>query len=192
MVCCNVSGGWSEVLGINCNQEEKTLSKLRSQKKCIYIGKTNDYVLGLESSVTQHYCCFNDILDTTIQTACQEQLRHSFGVAASYRCKGITVKDLKKLDFQKINWQDFRDETRKKLEKFQKIDTGNKKNKEKNINFDTWKTNQQKSFLKRDQKSFIPKADRDITTRTEKLKEQMLKNQHEKITNEFINKDYLK
>jgi hypothetical protein len=71
--CCKVDG-WGKYLGAKCSAEEKQLSELRKQNKCVYVGKHKG------GTVTKnHWCCFNNILEKLVQVQGRSQLGRNFG-----------------------------------------------------------------------------------------------------------------
>lgn len=103
--CCKLSSemeGWGQNLGARCSSGEIELMKLRKEDKCVYIEKTGGGgVTG--TPVKHHYCCWNNILNKVIQVEGRKQL----GIEMDRSCRGLTVDQLTRLDFSKMDFSEF-------------------------------------------------------------------------------------
>jgi conjugal transfer mating pair stabilization protein TraN len=107
--CCKDSGWGSDVGLSKCNTDEMALGKAKAKKVTVSIGERCDHkVLGICLQKSQVYCVFQGKLARIIQEqGRRDQLLVSFGSGDSPNCRGITVPELQKIDFDKINFSDF-------------------------------------------------------------------------------------
>jgi conjugal transfer mating pair stabilization protein TraN len=112
--CCKIKGfgrnknnGWGHKIGAKCNSQEQQLADMRQQNLCVYVGKTRSTTLGVKSVDKHHFCCFGNILDKIIQTQGRGQLGMNFGSGGNPDCRGLTISELLRIDFNKIDYSDF-------------------------------------------------------------------------------------
>ncbi|MCK6879761.1 type-F conjugative transfer system mating-pair stabilization protein TraN [Enterobacter bugandensis] len=113
--CCKDSG-WGQNIGLaNCNDDEKALGKAKAKKITISVGERCDHkVLGACIQKSQVYCVFDGKLARIIQEqGRRDQLGVKFGSGDSPNCRGLTVTELQKIDFDKINFSDFYEDVMK-------------------------------------------------------------------------------
>jgi len=105
MSCCKVSG-WGEVLGANCNVDERKLLDLQKKNLCVYVGKKTTGTSPFH--VNKHYsCCFGNMLNKVFQVEGRKQLGINFGSGGSPDCRGLTLAEILKLDFEKMDFSEF-------------------------------------------------------------------------------------
>tara|TARA_B000000565_G_C23782697_1_gene376666 strand:+ start:15122 stop:16984 length:1863 start_codon:yes stop_codon:yes gene_type:complete len=102
--CCQ-SRGWGQSLGLaDCSPEEKNLAKLKQAGQCHYLGSyCSEKVLGFCIARKHSYCCFGSRLEREVQVQGSPQVGKGFGDAKNPDCRGFTVEELSKLDFDRIN-----------------------------------------------------------------------------------------
>ena len=109
--CCpDTSKGWGKQLGAKCTKDEISLINLREKKLCVYVGKHNTKKMGVTTVTKHHYCCFGNTLERVIQVEGREQLGINFGSGGSPNCRGLTMEEIQRLDFSKMDFSDFIDE----------------------------------------------------------------------------------
>jgi hypothetical protein len=103
--CCGSGKGWGVSLGLaGCSEKEKALAQLRQDKKCVYVGTyCAEKVLGVCLRKKSNFCCFGTKLARVIHEQGRPQLKMGFGDAEHPQCRGFTVEELTKLDFDKID-----------------------------------------------------------------------------------------
>lgn len=109
--CCSNSG-WAKNLGlVSCKAEEVKLAEDNSFGKCIYLGEvcTGGEIFGICLKKTKRYCCYPNVLSKIIQIGARKQLGKTFGMADSPDCQGITLEELRRVDFSKIDFKEFFD-----------------------------------------------------------------------------------
>lgn len=107
--CCKDSG-WGQSAGLAaCDDEEKAIGKAKAKKITVSVGERCDRkVLGACIQKSQVYCVFDGKLARIIQEqGRRDQLGVKFGSGDSPNCRGITVPELQRIDFDKINFSDF-------------------------------------------------------------------------------------
>ena len=107
--CCKDSG-WGQDTGLAaCNDDELALGKAKAKKITVSVGERCDHqVLGACIQKSQVYCVFDGKLARIIQEqGRRDQLGVKFGSGDSPNCRGITVPELQRIDFDKINFSDF-------------------------------------------------------------------------------------
>ncbi|EDV0839726.1 type-F conjugative transfer system mating-pair stabilization protein TraN [Salmonella enterica subsp. enterica serovar Havana] len=107
--CCKDSG-WGQDSGLAaCNSDEMAIGKAKAKKITVSVGDRCDrQVLGACIQKSQVYCVFEGKLARIIQEqGRRDQLGIKFGSGDSPNCRGITIPELQKIDFDKINFSDF-------------------------------------------------------------------------------------
>lgn len=111
--CCAIEpSGWGQNLGAMCLPEEQDLAKKRQKKVCIYVGKTSSNTPKISK---HHFCCFNNLLDKAIQVGGRGQLGKNFGTANSPDCRGLTLDEIKQINFEAIDYSEFINELKKEF-----------------------------------------------------------------------------
>lgn len=106
--CCSTSlKGWGNSLGAGCSKDEKDLIDKRSKNLCVYVGKENKQTFGITTVVKHHYCCFGNLLNKVVQVEGRKQLGISFGSGGSPDCRGLSLDEITRLDFDKIDFSEF-------------------------------------------------------------------------------------
>ena len=100
-----------EYLG-SCNQEEKDLYLAAKEGKCKRVGSIKELLQ------TKHvYCCFPSRLSRIVQEAGRQQLGLSFGSAEKPNCQGLSIEEIGRIDFEKIDFSEFIEELNEKISK---------------------------------------------------------------------------
>lgn len=117
--CCRMEsggsgGGWGHNLGAHCSENERQLIEHRKRKKCVYVGKAGKG--GISSTpVKHHYCCWNNLLNKVLQVEGRKQLGLNFGSGGNPNCRGLTIDELLRLDFTKMDFSEFIAEIAKQM-----------------------------------------------------------------------------
>jgi len=113
--CCKMEGGgWGHNLGAHCSENERQLIEHRKKNKCVYVGKTGKG--GITGSpVKHHYCCWNNMLNKVLQVEGRKQLGLNFGSGGNPNCRGLTIDELMRLDFTKMDFSEFIAEIAKQM-----------------------------------------------------------------------------
>lgn len=107
--CCK-DGGWGQDVGLaKCNSEEKALGKAKDNKLTVSVGEfCSKKVLGVCLQKKRSYCQFDSKLAQIVQQQGRNgQLRISFGSAKHPDCRGITVDELQKIQFDRLDFTNF-------------------------------------------------------------------------------------
>lgn len=99
--CCKKMEGVAVNIKLaSCKSEEKCLAKYRHEGKCHFVG-SQKVKLG---TVTEHvYCCFPSKLARILHEHGRQQLGIKWGKAEKPKCRGLTLDELQKIDFSKID-----------------------------------------------------------------------------------------
>ncbi|SPR16125.1 conjugal transfer protein TraN [Orientia tsutsugamushi] len=105
--CCSSMTGWGRDIGLlQCKSKEQELALYRKKGYCYYIGtycSSRIPILGICLARKSTYCCFQSKLARIFQEEARKQLKINFGTPECPKCIGLTVKELQKVDFTKIN-----------------------------------------------------------------------------------------
>ncbi|ENV3616570.1 type-F conjugative transfer system mating-pair stabilization protein TraN [Escherichia coli] len=107
--CCKDSG-WGQDIGLaKCSSDEKALAKAKSNKMTVSVGEfCSKKVLGVCLEKKRSYCQFDSKLAQIVQQQGRNgQLRISFGSAKHPDCRGITVDELQKIQFNRLDFTNF-------------------------------------------------------------------------------------
>lgn len=107
--CCKDSG-WGQDIGLaKCSSDEKALAKAKSNKLTVSVGEfCSKKVLGVCLEKKRSYCQFDSKLAQIVQQQGRNgQLRISFGSAKHPDCRGITVDELQKIQFDRLDFTNF-------------------------------------------------------------------------------------
>ncbi|MGI4851410.1 MAG: conjugal transfer protein TraN [Janthinobacterium lividum] len=107
MNCCQKKSGWGISVGLSdCDDKEKELSALRAKDLCVYVGtycSLKEPVTGTCLQKKSRYCCFDSKVARLVQEQGRTQLGLSFGSAETPMCRGFTIEELTRIDFEKID-----------------------------------------------------------------------------------------
>lgn len=110
--CCKDSG-WGQDVGLaSCSSDEKALGKAKEKRLTVYVGEyCSKKVLGICLEKKRGYCEFDSKLAQIVQQQGRSwQLGIGFGSGKSPDCRGITPKELQKIDFSKVDFSAFYDD----------------------------------------------------------------------------------
>lgn len=110
--CCKDSG-WGADLGLaSCSSEEKALGQAKERKLTIDVGEyCSKKVLGVCLEKKRSYCVFDSKLAQIIQQQGRQwQLGIGFGAAESPDCRGITVEELQGIQFDRVDFSNFKED----------------------------------------------------------------------------------
>lgn len=106
--CCSTSlKGWGKHLGAKCTKNEIDLIDKRQKNLCIYVGKENKQKMGINKIVKHHYCCFGSLLNKVMQVESRKQLGMNFGSGKYTNCRGLTLAEIMRLDFDRMDFSEF-------------------------------------------------------------------------------------
>ena len=105
--CCPSSAkGWGKQIGAKCTKDEISLINLREKNLCVYVGKKSSGTRPFHVN-KHHFCCFGNTLEKVIQVEGRKQLGISFGSGGSPNCRGLTMEEIQRLDFSKMDFSEF-------------------------------------------------------------------------------------
>ena len=105
--CCQKGGGWGESLKLSkCKPVEQEFVKRRDKGHCIYVGTfcvEKLAVIGTCLRKRSHSCCYGGKLARLVQEQGRRQLGIDFGTGENPNCRPLTVQELARLDFSKLD-----------------------------------------------------------------------------------------
>jgi len=114
--CCGLSlKGWGGALGAKCSSDDKDLAQKRQKNLCVFIGTKAHKTAGVKTHTKYRYCCFGSLFNKVFQVQARKQLGMSFGNADEPDCRGLTLQEIMRLDFEKIDFSEFFTEIAKQL-----------------------------------------------------------------------------
>lgn len=114
--CCRKDPkGWGKPLGTKCTKDENELAEKRAKNLCVYVGKSESKTLGVTTVVKHHFCCWGQMLDKVIQVEGRKQLGMDFGSGGSTNCRGLTLEEIQKIDFSRVDFTEFIDDFKVKF-----------------------------------------------------------------------------
>ena len=98
-----------------CSSEEKERAKAKKDKLTVSIGEfCSKKVLGICLEKKRSYCQFDSKLAQIVQQQGRNgQLHIGFGGVSSPDCRGITVEELQRIDFNMLDFTNFMDDLMK-------------------------------------------------------------------------------
>ncbi len=113
-------------------------SESRQKNLCIDVGREDIKKAGVKIGTKHYYCCFGNMLEKTIQVQARKQLKLSFGSGGHPDCRGLTLEELGRVDFSKMDFKEVAAEMQKKIAMPNTIDVQNRitNSLDKNTQFD--------------------------------------------------------
>lgn len=114
--CCRDKGFFRDIF--KCQQDEKDLITKREAKLCHHVGSWKGKRLEFFKKWQSH-CCFKSKLVKIIQVEGRKQLGISWGDYKNPDCRALTLEELQRIDFSKIDFSqvfsDFENQAESKL-----------------------------------------------------------------------------
>jgi conjugal transfer mating pair stabilization protein TraN len=105
--CCSSMKGWGRSAGLHkCDQREKALAAQRDKGLCVRVGTYCAEWLKLVKTCIRkktNFCCFGSKLARILHEQGRAQLGKGWGSAKSPDCKALTIDELSRIDFSKLN-----------------------------------------------------------------------------------------
>lgn len=106
--CCSDKGFIRDL--IKCNQEEKDLYELKKGGLCHHPDGNSWNGSSLKDKVTftsyKSFCCFKSKMSKIIQVGGRQQLGIGWGDKKSPDCRPLTLEEIKRIDFNKLNFSE--------------------------------------------------------------------------------------
>lgn len=106
--CCNDKKGfWRKMTG--CKNEEIQLAEQLKNGNCHLVGKyrvKNSLLQKIGHVYKQGYCCYQSKLSRVIQEGAKSQLNRHWGTGEIPQCEPLSVSDLERIDWSKINFNE--------------------------------------------------------------------------------------
>lgn len=106
--CCR-RGGWGLDRGLaHCNAEERTIGQAKAAKRVVSLGSwCARKTLGICLQRNEGYCVFDGKLARIVQEQGRRgQLGIGFGSAEAPDCRGLTLSELQRIQFQRLDFSD--------------------------------------------------------------------------------------
>lgn len=114
--CCRINPkGWGKSLGAKCSKDEQILGEKRQKNLCIYVGKQAKKTAGVTTLIKHHYCCFSNMLEKVVQVQARRQLGLNFGSGGNPNCRGLTLEELARVDFSRMDFSEVAAEMMQKV-----------------------------------------------------------------------------
>jgi len=114
--CCQVfPKGWGKKLGAKCTKDEDILSEQRQKNLCVPAGSEDIKSAGIKIGKKHHYCCWGNLLEKTIQVQARKQLGMVFTDGRKPNCRGLTLEELARVDFSKMDFSEVAADIHKKM-----------------------------------------------------------------------------
>jgi hypothetical protein len=103
--CCLKNKGWGKSISLaHCEPEEKELAEHYRNRLCVKIGTyCAEKKLGVCIRKKTSYCCFPTKLARILHEQGRPQLRMRWGESKHPECRGFTVDELSRLDFDQLD-----------------------------------------------------------------------------------------
>ena len=106
---------------LSCEQPEVLTAMKREANLCHYVGSyCGSKFLGACVKKVESQCCYVSKLAKIINVGGKEQLQMTWGTPESPSCEGFTAQDLEKLDFSKLDLEEFYQDIYAKMENLTK------------------------------------------------------------------------
>jgi conjugal transfer mating pair stabilization protein TraN len=109
--CCSEKGFLTDIL--KCSQSEKDLLQKRTFKLCHHVGSWRGKKLEFYKKWQSH-CCFKSKIAKILQVSAREQLGVGWGDIKKPDCRALTLSEIQKVDFSKIDFSDLYSEMEEK------------------------------------------------------------------------------
>lgn len=103
--CCRSLKGWGLSMSLTeCSAGERQLAREKDKKLCHQVGTYCDKKkLGICITKKTSYCCFPSKLSRMIHEQGRAQLGISWGEADCPQCRGLSVEELSRIDFSRVD-----------------------------------------------------------------------------------------
>ena len=103
--CCTKGKGWGVSLNLSgCDKEDKDLAKRQKSGFCVKVGTyCATEVAGICLRKKKSHCCFPTKLARILHEQGRPQLGLGWGETEHPQCRGFTVDELSRLDFDKLD-----------------------------------------------------------------------------------------
>jgi len=118
--CCKGMRGFglSLKLARACSADEHALADARAQGRAVPIGSyVKNKHLGINFSKAQVFCTFPTKIARIFQVEARKQLRLGWGEAKSPNCRGLSVEELQRLDFSRMDLSELYTELSSRIKK---------------------------------------------------------------------------
>jgi conjugal transfer mating pair stabilization protein TraN len=103
--CCFKYGGLAKEAGLTkCTADELVLGEMREKGLCYYVGHYDEKFIDLWKSRKVHvFCCYGSKLARVVQEGIRAQIGIKWGDPEKPNCRGLTLDEIAKADFNKLD-----------------------------------------------------------------------------------------
>lgn len=114
--CCFKQSGMALKVGVSkCSADELGLAEKREKGLCHYVGSYANETFGIKTEDVHVFCCFSSRLGRILQEEANKQLVGEWRKPKKEKCLGISIDDIAKLDFNKMDFGELFDEQPSKV-----------------------------------------------------------------------------
>jgi conjugal transfer mating pair stabilization protein TraN len=117
--CCGTPKGWGRDLNLSdCNGEDMALSQKRAKGLCVYVGSfCAEKLAGICIRKKASFCCFDSKISRIFHEQGRAQLGIGWGDGATPQCRGLSLEEIQKIDFSKIDLGEIHEELLKHMKR---------------------------------------------------------------------------
>jgi conjugal transfer mating pair stabilization protein TraN len=109
MDCCAIDGWLQQLFDLRCGETCKQLVELRKNGQCVLAGEENETAIISFGKLKKSFICYESKLARLIQEGARSQLHRSYSIGSSgrYDASGLSIGDIERVDFDRINLSEF-------------------------------------------------------------------------------------
>lgn len=105
--CCGKQSGWGITFNLSgCNGEDQALAQKRAKNLCVEVGEycaEREKITKICLRKKKSFCCFESKLSRIFHEQGRRQLGLGWGEPKDPQCRGLTVEELQRMDFDRID-----------------------------------------------------------------------------------------
>ena len=115
--CCEKLKGWGISFKLtSCNEEEQLLAEKRYKNLCHEVGTySTKKVVGVVPKKKTSFCCFTSKLARILHEQGRGQLGIGWGDPEHPDCRGLTVEELSRINFEKLDLSELFEDLKKRV-----------------------------------------------------------------------------
>jgi hypothetical protein len=109
MDCCAIDGWLQKLFDLRCGEACKQLVDLRKRGQCVLAGEEAETAIISFGKLKKYFICYESKLARLIQEGARKQLGrgYSTGSQGRYDESGLSVQDIERVDFDRIDLSEF-------------------------------------------------------------------------------------
>jgi|694.fasta_scaffold03135_20 conjugal transfer mating pair stabilization protein TraN len=114
--CCFNYKGLAKQVGLaKCTSEELILADMQEQGLCHYVGVHEEKKLGIKVKDIHVFCSYPSKLSRVFHEKARKQLNKDWGTPSHPNCGGLTIDEISKINFSKLDLSEAFDQVSRKL-----------------------------------------------------------------------------